>query len=419
MSDDQSIIEVKYALRDKWKYLEKYLKHNMMYMLYYRWFLKDYLNQDVTINEDYVNALLPDSEKQNNVYEDYLDDNTLGEKKQAYVFYPDTFIVHIRMDLHNPGEIVSVNRSSYNFTGYEQNELVKQKINILMPKVISDAHDVILRQYITLGITFTNNKIDTYIQVKDKTIKPVNLLIKLYYKMSGNIEMVGLFREVKHRLDNPEIIVFENNGKINSMTRPLIDELGLVPSIFSQYDYNIMISLPELKDHYLKNSTYVNRDIDVYDNLKIIADERANNNQRKSIDLRNIFNRQTTNRSNQSGGTRIGDLNNDRQSSQAEFFNDVTGLDTETKEFGLILRMPFTLPKVLEEFTSMMNSKEKEKDSKMMIEQKGSIKSKSSRVELNNKEVRQAPPVNLSHMFSKLGGSLNKKENEIVIIHSP
>ena len=66
-------------------------------------------------------------------------------------------------------------------------------------------------------IIFTNNKIDTFIHVKDKTVMQVYLLIKLYYKMTCNTEMVGLLGEVKHRLDNHEIIVFDNNWKINNI----------------------------------------------------------------------------------------------------------------------------------------------------------------------------------------------------------
>lgn len=72
-------------------------------------------------------------------------------------FLISSFIAHIRMDLVNPGEVLAVSRSCYSFTGYDQTELLKQKINKLMPKVIAQSHDVILRQYISVGITFTRN----------------------------------------------------------------------------------------------------------------------------------------------------------------------------------------------------------------------------------------------------------------------
>lgn len=188
-------------------------------MLYYRWFLKDFLNQSISVNEEFINSLSTENEKfvQNQGPGEEFDDNMTLDRKP---FYSDTLIAHIRMDLISPGEIVSISKSCFNFTGYEQAELVKQKINKLMPKVIANAHDIILRQFITLGITFTSNIIGTYMLVKDGTLKPVNLLIKLYYQVYGNIEMVGLFRENKHRVENPEVILFENNGVRSSHARP-------------------------------------------------------------------------------------------------------------------------------------------------------------------------------------------------------
>ena len=191
-------------------YLEKYLKHNTMYMLYYKWFLKDFLNQDITVNEDYINSMAAETENINlNGEEEFRDNMTLQRKP----FYTDTFIVHIRMDSINPGEILSVSKSCYSFTGYQQAELLRQKINKLMPKVIAESHDVILKQYISLGIRFRKEgKFDSFMQLKDNTLKHINLLVKLFYQVNGNIEMVGLMRECRVRFENPDYIVFENNG---------------------------------------------------------------------------------------------------------------------------------------------------------------------------------------------------------------
>lgn len=130
-------------------------------------------------------------------------------------FYSNTFICHIRMDLINPGEIVAVSRSCYSFTGYTYSELMKSKINRLMPKVIADGHDAILREYITVGIKYTDNRIETFMKLKDNSIKPVNLIIKLFYQVYGNIEMVGLFREVRSRVDTPEYIITDSSGVVS------------------------------------------------------------------------------------------------------------------------------------------------------------------------------------------------------------
>jgi PAS domain S-box-containing protein len=213
----EEIINTKYAIRDKWKYLEKYLRYNSKYMLYWRWFLKDFLNRDITVNEELVNAMAIEHENlQSNGLEDFDDSITLNRKP----FYSDTFIAHIRMDLQNPGEIISVSRSCFSFTGYSHQELLHQKINKLMPKTIADGHDAVLHQFIHVGITFTNNKISTFMKMKDGSIKAVNLLIKLYYKMNSNLQMVGLFREVHSRVENLDYILTEHNGVGYSFSLP-------------------------------------------------------------------------------------------------------------------------------------------------------------------------------------------------------
>lgn len=127
-------------------------------------------------------------------------------------FFSNTLICHIRMDLINPGEVVAVSKSCFGFTGYTQSELLKGKINKLMPKVIAEGHDVILREYITVGIKYTDGRIETFMKLKDNSIKPVTLIIKLFYQVYGNIEMVGLFREIRSRVETPEYIVTDNSG---------------------------------------------------------------------------------------------------------------------------------------------------------------------------------------------------------------
>lgn len=176
-------------------------------MLFYRWFLKDFLNQQIQVNEEEINTMAYDS-----------DAISLAGGDEEYwhldkkAFYTNTFICHIRMDLVNPGEIVAVSKSCFGFTGYSQSELLKAKVNKLMPKVIAEGHDVILREFITIGIKYTDDRIETFMRLKDNTIKPINLIIKMFYQVYGNIEMVGLFREVRSRVETPEYIITDNSG---------------------------------------------------------------------------------------------------------------------------------------------------------------------------------------------------------------
>ena len=194
------------------------------------------------------------------------------------------------------------------------------------------------------------------------------------------------------------------------MTRGIMEDFGIVPSVFTQFEYNIMISLPDLKDHYLKNSSFVNREMEERDNLKLPIEERAFM-PRKSIDIRSVLTRQTTNRSNQSGGTRIGEAM-DRLNSQAEFTNDVTGFDVEKQTFGMIFRLPLNLAKILEDFSALMSKEPNNNNSNM---QRSGDSKPSIGVRSPDKPSTSAPKhLSLNLVFSKLGASVNKKENEIV-----
>lgn len=165
----------------------------------------------MTVNEDYINAMVSTSDQIITGPGEEYDEFSNLEKRS---FLGDTFICHIRMDMINPGEIVAVSRSCFGFTGYTEHELLKTKINRLMPKVIADCHDSILRQYISVGMTFTNERINSFMKMKDCALKPIHLMIKLFYQVHGNIEMVGLFRETKSRIENPEYIVMNSAGVV-------------------------------------------------------------------------------------------------------------------------------------------------------------------------------------------------------------
>ena len=57
----ETIIDIKINLREKWKMLERYITHNTFYSAYYRWFLKDFLNQRVSSNDEYLRAFDTDN----------------------------------------------------------------------------------------------------------------------------------------------------------------------------------------------------------------------------------------------------------------------------------------------------------------------------------------------------------------------
>ena len=142
---------------------------------------------------------------------------------------------------------------------------------------------------------------------------------------------------------------------INNMTGKMCREMGIPPAFFSQHDYNIMISLPELKSLYLSNSANLFKDKE-FEKL----DSRAPLLHKNSRGSRNLnpsegklapFLRQTTNRS--SASFKLNDDNAGRLGSLQDGFIDDSkiGFDLESKGFILQYKLPFNLLKILEEFS--------------------------------------------------------------------
>ena len=90
------------------------------------------------------------------------------------------------------------------------------------------------------------------------------------------------------------------------MTRTLCDDFGLPPSLFSMFEYNLMISLPGLKDYYLKANSREKESEDLDEKLSL---EKKNSisSAGKSKFLENFKDkfalmRQPTGKSDRSGG---------------------------------------------------------------------------------------------------------------------
>lgn len=86
---------------------------------------------------------------------------------------------------------------------------------MLMPKFIAKKHDTILENYIRNCQTFTDNQISSHLQTKQKFIQPVNIFLKLISSMSGDIEMIGMMREIKSRSHLVDHILVDQNDVKN------------------------------------------------------------------------------------------------------------------------------------------------------------------------------------------------------------
>lgn len=74
--------------------------------------------------------------------------NFLDEDRLKYGENSQTGIIVISGNLHNLGVVQHCNTQVSNIIGYYMSDLIGQNINRIMPKVVGDHHDEVLRSYL-------------------------------------------------------------------------------------------------------------------------------------------------------------------------------------------------------------------------------------------------------------------------------
>lgn len=142
------------------------------------------------------------------------------------------------------------------------------------------------------------------------------------------------------------------------MTHNLLEELGLLSNMFQNLEYNVMVSIPDLKSYFLNN---------------MAANQKGENDPNKQLERKptrdskksagevstiaamrfNAMLRQPTNRSAQSGMPGMGG------NSMADLNLDATGYDHENRIFGSYFKLPLNIQKIVDEFSnSMVNQRQ-------------------------------------------------------------
>jgi PAS domain S-box-containing protein len=72
-------------------------------------------------------------------------------KSTEVLFNKNTAIVHMSGNKETVGKILKTNQGINTVFGYNKNEVVGHQINILMPKVYSKKHNLLLDRYFRTG----------------------------------------------------------------------------------------------------------------------------------------------------------------------------------------------------------------------------------------------------------------------------
>lgn len=200
------MLAAKEEVQENWGKIEEYLKFNDTYLIFHRWFLREFLQKRVVIGENELNALIKRNEYLS--VKSFQEIDELEIEKKAFSI--DTFIVHVSMNKESIGKITASSRSVKKFTGYEAKEIEGKNINVLMPKSIRSLHQNILEDYVVNCQRETNNQISSFIKKKDNFITPVRVVLKLVIHF-GNIEFVGMIRHVVSRTQRCEYLLIDSS----------------------------------------------------------------------------------------------------------------------------------------------------------------------------------------------------------------
>ena len=223
-------------------------------------------------------------------------------------------------------------------SGYNKEDILGKNIKVLMPKFIANKHDDILLKYVRTCQKFTENHISSFLLKKDKSIQPINIYIKLISNMEGEIEMVGMIREVKSRVDKVDYLLLDEHEILQGGSKGVQEDLGIIDYLIDHYDFDFKIFAPDLskKIFYEKNVSSLNLD------------------KKKSIENKNSQSSQLTKQANSSSSKNLGMFNFKKRASNVSDEESSSGdeiIETENKRaFSILVQIPKKIKKYLDTY---------------------------------------------------------------------
>ncbi|TNV74639.1 hypothetical protein FGO68_gene3862 [Halteria grandinella] len=163
-------------------------------------------------------------------------------------------------DSQNFCHIVHINDEVETIFGYKRKELLGENIRALMPPVLGPFHDGFVKKYLASGKVELSDKIKQSLgQSKDGYIFQIDILIKIYPKISGEIQLAGvlqksiLSQQVNHinqdtmlGLDHVQhMILTDQKGYVSNASFGMLNTLGLHPKFF-RYQHDSLMSMIRL-----------------------------------------------------------------------------------------------------------------------------------------------------------------------------
>ena len=260
-----------------WTPLKPYLEKYKKLMLYYNWFLKDFLHKKMLLTEEGVDDIFEEDN-----YSIHSNDFFGALKNDHIIFHDNTPIIHMSGNHNDMGKILKANRAAAKVFRYRKQELETLNISALMPRNIAEQHNYYIESYIKTGKSKTlYTQIKVFAKDKEDYVIPVWLLVKQLNTLNGLVEYVGLMRPVSTKKDDSHsyYMLFNNHGEVSGLSRELINFVKAPELQLEKKQFNIVMLAPKLikylffrkffNEEYVKpNEDTSNLNLDTEDNLQ-------------------------------------------------------------------------------------------------------------------------------------------------------
>lgn len=105
-------------------------------------------------------------------------------------------IIIISALIGDEGRMLHANDETELLFGYKRKDLIGRNVSMLMPYIIGHIHSTFVKRYLVNGkIDWGENIKQTYAVGKDGFMTPIDLLIKVYPAITGDIKIVGIIQQ--------------------------------------------------------------------------------------------------------------------------------------------------------------------------------------------------------------------------------
>ena len=228
--------------------------NNPRTIAYYKEYLRGLLfNEDEEINMSKVLNI------KNEKIQNYKRDGKLIYDVEL-MYNENSILIQISTTNTNLGNIVKANQGAAKYLGYSIEKLESSNINIIMPKRIHENHDRYLKNYMESGkgnVLYVERRL--FLRKKDGFLSFISLITKPMFELKENLfKFIGYMQPLK---DEYELIVTDETGLIDGMSRKLGLKLKIYPKDYEKEQIYIQNLCPSLAEYYFERA---NREAPVY-----------------------------------------------------------------------------------------------------------------------------------------------------------